>query len=265
VLALSLLTLVVLVASPPPPLAAAAPPSSDVIRVLDWNIAGGAQGHGEVGKRPATVVEIVRESEPTIIALQETCYTQYLAIEAQIESLGYHAIHIPVHRSGSCHDRTYDNRWGNALFIKTDEPVTDSTRYALPWGRNPKGSFARQPRAMVCATTELDDREARICSVHTTPRDPDKRDQIDRVASILEPVVAQDTLTVLAGDFNSQIYPPKDLEFLQSGSRADTTDSGKHLDWVLATEPVEVIAIVPTNLSDHHLVLADVALPRLNP
>lgn len=220
--------------------------TSAPVTVITLNVHGGTdrEGGGNRGKTTAVsadVVALVVRHQPTVIALQELCGTQYRALRAKLAKLGYSGAFTNTQKASGCNDKRNGNQSGNGIFIKG----IIETRYswALPWGANPKGVTGRQPRRLLCVKPLGE--TWRACVTHLSPHAPDVLNQAARVAEAIDRWAGR---VIVAGDFNlSSKWVGRSFPGYAS--------AGADIDHVVTTGAVEVTAVDPVRSSDHPAVV----------
>lgn len=217
--------------------------------VMTLNVHGGldTNGGGNAGAPAAVLADIltlVERHHPDVIALQELCHRQHRAIRRALRALGYEAAFTTAHRSKGCHDKAHGNRAGVGLYVRGD--IAGRASWSLPWGASDVGDRGRQPRRILCA--RVSGWDERVCATHLSPSDPDKARQVAKVGRIL----ARWDHVILAGDLN------------MSAGRVATdlpgySAAGGRIDHVVASSPVELVAIEDAPSSDHDAVLVEVS------
>ncbi|MEO5949185.1 MAG: endonuclease/exonuclease/phosphatase family protein [Candidatus Saccharimonas sp.] len=225
----------IVVACPPFPPTASAAASDSVVTLNIW----GSLGHkGKTKDVTNDVVAIAKNNKPFAIGLQEVCGKQHRSIREALKKLGYTGTFTETRQSGMCNDKSKGNKFGNSIFIRGR--YTNRTRTALPWGKNKKGTTGREPRAMLCVTAN----KTRYCTVHLATRNPDRENQLTKIARTLEPW-AKKGAVVLMGDFNvSSATPVKTITFLKA-----CTTPGR-IDYTLSTD-ARACSTLPAPSSDH--------------
>ena len=219
--------------------------------VVTLNTYGAFGNKGATAPVVADVLALVKAHRPVVIALQELCARQKIAIDKVLKPLGYVSTFTTLTRLAQCNDKSGGNRYGLALYTKG--AYTARARYALPWGANAPGKANRGPRALLCVNTKaIGPKPVRVCTTHLATVDPDRARQLAAVAKIS----AKWTNPLILADFN--LGTPTVRKSFPGRIMADarvTTDGGSYLDGVVGSVTATA---KPISSSDHHAVIATV-------
>ncbi|WP_203919325.1 endonuclease/exonuclease/phosphatase family protein [Rugosimonospora africana] len=181
--------------------AAAGAPAATVdatYHVWTWNVAGWAIHRGSTTDGLITVLtNSIRNRAADFAALNELCWSQYKAVQANLRDSGWpqdvlNFSRFEPHNSTGCGGEPF----GLAIFSKA--PLGTADRYALA------DDGTSETRKLLCAP--LSDRpHLRFCTTHLTPWDPDfNTAQLNQVLSYVESYNAAGDTVIIAGDFNAQ-------------------------------------------------------------
>jgi len=189
------------------------------LRLLEYNMCGnvcwkpgdpensfGADTRGEIATRVARIAHAADHHAADLILLNETCYSQYRGLRAELRKRGYHARFSATTTGGQCdrYDDAHGQRFGNALFAKG--PLHGAARVHDLGGANRSADGVQRRYRLLCADAELHSRTVRSCVTHLRADDPGVRDAQARKAARYARRFAQHGPTVLAGDLN---VPPR--------------------------------------------------------
>lgn len=217
--------------------------------IMTLNVHGSVDraGSGNAGRPEAIVRDVVAlatKYRPRIIALQELCLRQHVAVRARLAKLGYVSTMTYVNRSAGCNDPAGGNQSGVALYLKASK-ISWRTSAALPWGANGQGSIGRQPRRVLCASGK--GWRDIACTTHLSPLDPDRGQQA-AVAAAKVTGWAKGRKAAIAGDLNMG-RAAAEAAFPRYQA------AGYHVDHVLTLGSPALTAAVPVPSSDHPAVV----------
>ena len=234
-----------------PACAVPTPPPATTAPVMTLNTYGAFGNKGATAPVVADVLALVKAHRPVVIALQELCARQKIAIDKVLKPLGYVSTFTTLTRLAQCNDKSGGNRYGLALYTKG--AYTARARYALPWGANAPGKSNRGPRALLCVNTKaIGPTPRRVCTMHAATVDPDRANQI----AATNRISAKWTNPIILADFN--LGTPTVRKSFPGRIMADarvTTDGGSYLDGVVGSVTATA---KPVASSDHHAVIATV-------
>lgn len=190
------------------------------LRFLDYNMCGnvcwkagdpenasGRDTRGETATRTSRIVHAVDHHDPDLLFFNETCYSQFHALRAELRGRGYHAAFSATTTGGRCdrHDTAHGRKFGNALFSKRallEGPTGGAVETYDLGGANRSADGVPRHYQLLCAETELRSRPATACVTHLRADSPSVRDAQARKAAGLVRRFAGSRPTVLAGDLN---------------------------------------------------------------
>jgi endonuclease/exonuclease/phosphatase family metal-dependent hydrolase len=168
-----------------------------------WNVAGNTMHHGATGDGLITALaDSIRNRGAHFAALNELCWSQYKAVQANLRGSGWPAdvenfSRFEPHSATACGGEPY----GVAIFSKA--PLGAANRYAL------SSDGTSETRKLLCAPLEARP-HLRFCTTHITPSNDvingqkiNER-QLGEVLSRLEAFHAAGDTVLIAGDFNAQ-------------------------------------------------------------
>ncbi|MFC6018928.1 endonuclease/exonuclease/phosphatase family protein [Plantactinospora solaniradicis] len=171
--------------------------------VWTWNVAGWAMHRGATGNGLVTALSnSIRNRSAHFAALNELCWSQYKAVQANLRGSGWaqdveNFSRFEPHNDTGCGGEPY----GLAIFSKA--PLGPANRYALA----ADGSSER--RKLLCAPLEARP-WLRFCTTHITPSnevigtEKINERQLGEVLSRLDSFHAAGDTVIIAGDFNAQ-------------------------------------------------------------
>lgn len=181
----------------------AAAASTSAYTAWTWNVAGwtihrGSTTDGLVG----VIGDSIRNRSANFAALNELCWSQYKAVQANLRDSGWprdveNFSRFEQHRSDGCDGEPF----GLAIFSKA--PLGPAGRYALA------ADGSAEVRKLLCATLESGPR-VRFCTTHITPSNAEingkkiNETQLGQVRTHLESFEAAGDTVIAAGDFNAQ-------------------------------------------------------------
>jgi endonuclease/exonuclease/phosphatase family metal-dependent hydrolase len=224
-----------------------------MVRVATYN------AHDCVGRdgaySPDRIARVLLSIEADVVALQEITLDHAGDVLAQLEAAtGMKAI------DGTVVDRGV-GRYGNVLLSR--RPVVRQALHDLSYA-------GREPRGLVEAVLDFDDRECRVMATHLGLASPERHQQIARIAALLR---GSSGSAILMGDFNvwagaTAFKPLRDAGFVASIGRSYPTWFAPllPLDRILTRSPVAVLRCwrhqtpLTRRASDHFPIVADVRI-----
>lgn len=239
-----------------PPVAGAGPS----LRVMTFNIKSGEAGLERIAA-------VIRAAQPDVVALQEVdngtrrCggIDQAQAL-ARLANLPW-AVHVAT-------TRLHGGDYGMALISR--HPIRSLQRRRLPVDPG------MEPRVVARAILDVDGTEISIYKVHLSPLPQRSRLRAEQAAIVARMVARERRPTIVLGDMNDVASSPavrlltRNLQ--DAWAEAGVGDAGTYplpllgsfrYDYVLASEAFEVrrAFVIAGDASDHHPVVADLALP----
>ncbi|GAB1643618.1 endonuclease/exonuclease/phosphatase family protein [Krasilnikovia sp. MM14-A1259] len=168
-----------------------------------WNVAGWKIHRGSATDGLIDVIgDSIRNRSANFAALNELCWSQYKAVQANLRNSGWpqdveNFSRFEPHRSDGCGGEAF----GLAIFSKA--PLGPAGRYTLSSDGKPEA------RKLLCATLEKGPR-VRFCTTHITPSNDVingkkiNETELAEVRQRLESFEADGDTVLIAGDFNSQ-------------------------------------------------------------
>lgn len=234
-----------------PACAVPTPPPATTAPVMTLNTYGAFGNKGATAPVVADVLALVKANAPKVIALQELCGRQKIALDKVLKPLGYVSTFTALTSLAQCNDAAKGNKYGLAIYTKG--AYTARARYALPWGANAPGKSNRGPRALLCVNTKaIGPKPVRVCTTHLATVDPDRANQL----AATNRISAKWNSPIILADFN--LGTPTVRKSFPGRIMADarvTTDGGSYLDGVVGSVTA---AAKPIASSDHHAVIANV-------
>lgn len=182
---------------------ASAAPVNTTVTAWTWNVAGWKMHRGSTTNGLIPVLaDSIRNRGAGFAALNELCWQQYKAVQANLRASGWPEDVENFSRFEAHNDTHCDGKpFGVAIFSKA--PLGPADRYALA----DDGTSER--RKLLCASLEKRPR-LRFCTTHITPRNDlvagrgINTVQLGEVLARLEAYEASGDTVVIAGDFNAQ-------------------------------------------------------------
>ncbi|MFF7277262.1 endonuclease/exonuclease/phosphatase family protein [Streptomyces griseorubiginosus] len=241
-----------------------AKPARDVVanRVMTWNLCNPCETGND--DRAAEIAKYA----PQVIGLQEACVGDVEKIREYLENLHglvYHVEYGAVLQSwGRCGGAPW-NPGGYGEAILSAAPMTDVVTEEYPDG----GS---EDRGYMEVTTTVGGRPVRLFNTHLAERRQEavRAEQV----GVLAAEVARYDRAIVIGDFNAVPYAPELTPMWKlaadaapqcrpsgTGSCEPTTDWQSKFDYVFLRDVTPLRHhVVPTEVSDHHILYADLSL-----
>jgi endonuclease/exonuclease/phosphatase family metal-dependent hydrolase len=166
--------------------------------VWTWNVAGWKMHRGSTTDGLITALtDSIRNRAADFAALNELCWSQYKAVQANLRDSGWpqdvtNFSRFEPHNSTACGGEPF----GLAIFSKA--PLGAADRYALA------DDGTSETRKLLCAPLEARP-HLRFCTTHLTPWEADYNvAQLNQVLSHVEAYNAAGDTVIIAGDFNAQ-------------------------------------------------------------
>jgi endonuclease/exonuclease/phosphatase family metal-dependent hydrolase len=154
------------------------------LRLVSYNI------HGGVGRdrrfNEARILEVLREVEADVIALQEVESTRH-----GVDMLKWLAAELGCHHVAGATVVGDDKHYGNGLLARC--PIHESRLLDLSWGRS-------EPRGAISADVECQGHHLHIVATHLGLRPAERREQVTRLINLFRQ--RPNDNGVLLGDLN---------------------------------------------------------------
>lgn len=193
----ALVTVAVAVAALLPGTAASAATVTQALKIWTWNVAGqklhgGATNDGLI----AVLGNSIRNRGSDLAAVNELCWSQYKAIQANLRASGWPQDVENFSRFESTNDTGCSGeQYGIALFSRA--PMGTANRVTLP------DDGRAEHRKLLCAPLSARP-HLRFCTTHITTAETANVAQLNAVRAQLEAWNAAGDTVVIAGDFNAQ-------------------------------------------------------------
>jgi len=184
--------------------ATAQEPVRQVIKVLQWNMDGAKDNHGD-GPPVDRLVEKIRELRPDVVTINEICHSQAVFLRDELIDAGLSMSWVFGRASNvffnTCNGLFGADRWaGNAIFSVA--PLSDHQEYWFSGTDVVDEREGNETRGFTCALANFA-RAVHVCAIHLTPS-PEEVPQA-QAASIEQKFHTEFSSrpTILAGDFNA--------------------------------------------------------------
>lgn len=194
------------VLGPAPPAAAAVVRD---LKVLQFNIAGGAKNAGSMTVADYVVGRVLAE-QPDVISLNEVCDDQYQHIRDRLNEAGYGANSHFAHTklvALECSELVQPDGAGNAIFVRAGIEDGSATSYYFDGPDTLVDSWdGFLDRGIACVTARFEI-PIRACAAHTSPEDDVASREAATIARVFGPE-AERRPFILVGDLNvAPSYP----------------------------------------------------------
>jgi endonuclease/exonuclease/phosphatase family metal-dependent hydrolase len=184
-------------------ISSAATTTTATYHIWTWNVAGWAMHRGSTTDGLITVLSnSIRNRSSQFVAVNELCWSQYKAIQANLRASGWGADDTNFSRFESANDSGCGGeQYGIAIFSKA--PMGTANRYTLP------SDGAVEQRKLLCAPLSAQP-HLRFCTTHITTSNevingtPINVQQLNAVRSHLDAFNSAGDTVIIAGDFNAQ-------------------------------------------------------------
>jgi endonuclease/exonuclease/phosphatase family metal-dependent hydrolase len=178
--------------------ASAVQASGASVRALTFNICGNICRKGETLRTSENLARQIALKQPTVVFLQEVCYSQFLALQSRIVRAGYSATFVAASRGGHCdlYDKKHGEGFGIALAVKGT-----FTGRTVRWLPSPS-IVKPERRALLGVTAKIGGRSTFVATTHTAPGGPNLEAQLGAISFYLA-VMSQTRPVIVGGDFNS--------------------------------------------------------------
>lgn len=241
------------------------------IRVLTFNIGSGRDMEGYIDL-PATA-ELIMQADADIIGLQEVDrhFSSRSRFEDQVnwlaEQLNMYAAYGPNINWLATEEGQPNRQYGNAVFSKY--PIVSYKNHLLTSFPNEQG--INEPRGVLETAIDLDGTPIAFLNTHLSLNEQEQNVGVEELLEVTEQLV---TPIIIVGDFNMAPHerPMKrllscfrpalnpDMHYPTTYSR--DAERGTRLDYILSDSHWEpkLVAVLPTEVSDHFPVLAEMEL-----
>jgi endonuclease/exonuclease/phosphatase family metal-dependent hydrolase len=182
--------------------------TSATYNVWQWNVAGSTMHHGSTtdGMVDAAVSSITNRNA-NLVSLNELCYGQYKAIQADLSSVGWPQDATNFSRFAPSREATAGvcngaEEFGNAIF--SSAPLGSADRFTLP------SDGTAEQRNLLCDSL-LNTPQVEYCTTHITTSNaigagglPNNVNQLNYVLDQLETYHTAGDTVIISGDFNAQ-------------------------------------------------------------
>jgi endonuclease/exonuclease/phosphatase family metal-dependent hydrolase len=223
---------------------AAIPPAAAegaTVSVLTWNVQGGTAGDGREPD-PTKLAQILAETNPDVVGLQEICEESVMRPEFEeiMLAFGYtrmsHALGTTVDVQHHDNDREFECDFGSALFVRGATGRTYGPRELFPRAATGR----REKRKVTCLEAKIG-RRFWFCNTHVAPASAEDRRGRPitqrQIESLADKMRRRRGAVVLVGDLNRkpQRDSPLAEQFDEIDPRNRPTHGNRKIDYVLFT------------------------------